>query len=645
MKRNRIIPFIMATVLFVSLSSLYGGLASPVEADSAPPPSSPTFKYPEEIVVKFKPHVDIPYQDQVEAEVKALQDPSLQAALTQLPQVNFSRLFSILDNTSQTHFSAQGNLSVFEQYYTVSIPTGANMDMLLQQFKNSPLVEEAYIKPQPVSVPSITLAPNSTPVQPDDDPNYPLQGYAAPAPLGIYAPYAWQYEGGDGKGIKWVDVEQGWAFNHEDLASHAIPLLPGGINALYFSHGTAVLGQVSAVDNTIGNIGLASKAQPFASSQHRTNYTYNTAEAIIVAANTLSAGDVILLEAQTGYPTASGYVPVEVYPAEFDAIRYAVDRGITVVEAAGNGSVDLDRFQTVDGKYILNPNHPDFRDSGAVIVGAASASLPHKRMGFSTHGNRIDAYAWGSWDVHTLDAIDANSTTGYMKDFAGTSAASPIVTASAISMQGIAKATFGVPYSPAELRRLIKSAAYNTPTADPARDKIGFMPNLREMIKNLKAPGSVPHDTVAPLAPTGLVAVATAQDSVSFTWNAATDDVTLIGYDLYVNGNLLPSVWTSDTSATLYSLTPGTTYTITVKARDGSNNLSEASAPLSVTTVKSSICSNNEWNASSTYLNGHQASYNGVLYQAKWWSQNQRPDQNSGPHGVWSVVQSCATAN
>ncbi|MCU6340312.1 hypothetical protein KW823_27760, partial [Enterobacter quasiroggenkampii] len=104
-------------------------------------------------------------------------------------------------------------------------------------------------------------------------------------PLGTNAPFAWQFEGGDGKGTKWADIEWNWALNHEDLAAHNIQLLPGGTNDGDASHGTAVLGVVSAVDNGIGNIGLANKATPIVSSLVRTG---GTAEAILAATQVLS---------------------------------------------------------------------------------------------------------------------------------------------------------------------------------------------------------------------------------------------------------------------------------------------------------------------------------------------------------------------
>lgn len=595
-------------------------------------PQAAAVQYPAEIVVKFKPQVTPPQATSANS--------TASKAVNAIAGLEFNPLFKTLPKPVPSAAAKAADNRVFDRYYTVSVPAGAKADELILQLKNSGLVDEAYLKPQPVEAPALPAA-NTTPVVSGDDTYFSQQGYAQPAPQGTNAVYAWEFEGGDGKGVKWVDVEQGWAFGHEDLAAHNVQLLPGGLSAWYHSHGTAVLGEISAVDNALGNLGLASKAKPYAASQHRVGGTYNTAEAILEAASVLAAGDVILLEAQAGYPTASGYVPVEVYPAEFDAIQYVTSLGITVVEAAGNGSVDLDSFQTTDGKYTLNPNSPDFKDSGAIIVGAASYSVPRYRLGFSTYGNRIDTHGWGE-NVATLDAADGNSTTGYMSYFSGTSSASPIVTGAAISIQGIAKAKFGTPYSPAELRRLLKSAQYNTPTSDAAYHKIGHMPNLREIINHhLVTPGTVPVDTTAPSAPTGLAATQIQTVYATITWNQATDNTSLFGYDVFVNGSAQPVASTSNTTVSLWGLNPATQYTITIKTRDGAHNLSAASAPLVITTLPESQCAGNAWNAATAYTTGQKASYGGTLYEAKWWTQNQRPDLNSGQWGVWKVVGPC----
>jgi chitodextrinase len=96
---------------------------------------------------------------------------------------------------------------------------------------------------------------------------------------------------------------------------------------------------------------------------------------------------------------------------------------------------------------------------------------------------------------------------------------------------------------------------------------------------------AVPTDTTAPSVPTGLKAGTIAQDSVTFTWTASTDEAGgsgLAGYDVYRGTTKVGS--TTATSYTDTGLNPATAYSYTVRARDVAGNVSAASAALAVTT-------------------------------------------------------------
>ncbi|MET9061679.1 carbohydrate binding domain-containing protein [Streptomyces antibioticus] len=89
-------------------------------------------------------------------------------------------------------------------------------------------------------------------------------------------------------------------------------------------------------------------------------------------------------------------------------------------------------------------------------------------------------------------------------------------------------------------------------------------------------------DTQAPTTPTGLTSTGKTSSSVSLSWNAATDNVGVTGYDVY-NGSTR-ALTVSGTSATVGGLSPSTAYTFTVRARDAAGNVSGASSAVSVTT-------------------------------------------------------------
>jgi chitodextrinase len=114
-----------------------------------------------------------------------------------------------------------------------------------------------------------------------------------------------------------------------------------------------------------------------------------------------------------------------------------------------------------------------------------------------------------------------------------------------------------------------------------AKDAAG---NLSPLSASLSATTKTPADTTAPSAPTGLTSSNITQTSATVSWTASTDNVGVTGYDVYVNGVLKTSTTTSlNTSIT--GLTAGTTYSVTVKAKDAAGNVSNASSALSVTTV------------------------------------------------------------
>lgn len=345
-------------------------------------------------------------------------------------------------------------------------------------------VSEALAELEEVESAYVAGGPTPPPVNATDDPRAMNQGYLDEAPGGIDARFAWGHT--DGLAVGLVDLERGWTLNHEDLASAGITLI-SGVNKDYQGHGTAVLGQIVGVDNTLGVVGIAPRASARVVSQWRTITSYNTAAAIASAAAVMSAGDVLLLEAQTSHPNATGYVPVEVEDAVYDAIRAATDDGIIVVEAGGNGSVDLDAFSNSAGKRILNRTHADFRDSGAIMVGAASSAAPHTRLSFSNFGSRIDCYAWGEGIETTGDGWTGTSTTAYTSTFGGTSGASPIVTGAALLLQSWGRAR-GAPYSPSVMRSVLSNTSLNTPSASPGTDRIGVMPNLRAIIESQRVP-------------------------------------------------------------------------------------------------------------------------------------------------------------
>ena len=435
--------------------------------------------YRPRVVVKFQDHVRIPY-DESAGEYLGKSGVGLWGALEEKFQgLSLKPLFRNQEPDEIRRLVAQARKRDpsyeppdFLTYFAVDVPANVEANDVVDAVSKWRSVESAYVEPPPVKPPDVDAG---------DDPRVDNQGYLDPAPDGIDAEYAWDFPGGAGAGQAVVDLEQGWNFDHEDLDAHGISLI-SGLNEDFYSHGTSVLGEIAAVDNTLGCVGIAPEADSVRCvSQWRSGGGYSTSEAILDAVEDMNFGDVLLLEAQTNFLSYT-WVPVEVELAVFDVIRLATALGIVVVEAAGNGGEDLDALTNASGEEILNRDSSDFRDSGAIMVGAATSTAPHSRLGFSCFGSRIDCYGWGE-DINTL-ATNGTGTDDdeYTTSFGGTSGASPIVTGAALAVQGLAEANLSRRFSPRQVRAILSDPANGTESDDPANDEIGVMPDLRAII-------------------------------------------------------------------------------------------------------------------------------------------------------------------
>jgi len=383
----------------------------------------------------------------------------------------------------------------FSGYYVIECPMEINSQTLLENLLANQNVELAYVIIDSTPPEFTNAAHRVLDI---------LQGYLGPAPVGVDAQYAWKMKGGNGQGnVKFIDIEQGWLLNHESLCVNTLPCT--GLNYAFQDHGAAVLGIAMMKKNKNGARGITPDAKGYVISQWRPDGYLNNADAIMAALSHANYGDIILLQAQVrGLSAGKRLWPVEVHPANFDVIRLATALGVTVIEPAANGSIyfnlcsDLDQFLS-DGKRVLNRSDSDFKDSGAIMVAGASATVPHVRIYNSNYGSRIDCHAWGE-NVYTAGNFP-NSSNGainfYTKEFCGTSSAAAIIAGVAISLQSIMETNYNLRLGPTEMRKILGSELYGTASQNGhAIDKIGVMPDLKKIIdKALPDIGGSPgHD-------------------------------------------------------------------------------------------------------------------------------------------------------
>jgi subtilisin family serine protease len=309
----------------------------------------------------------------------------------------------------------------------------------------------------------------------------------------------WGRRGGKGQGVTVCDIEGNWNYTHEDLP-RGIPLLGGTLIAAlnWRNHGTAVLGEIVSRPNDMGTVGIAHGARA-ATHSAVVGGVFNTAAAIMGAVARLRRGDVILIELQATGPNGK-YVAMQYWNDTFQAIRVATARGITVVEAAGNGNENFnlpifagtglqrDSGAIVVGAGVPPTNYFDIFDAFGAFPSYSRIGVPRSRIWFSNYGRIVNVQGWG-WHVTTCGYGDAqggrDERRWYTLRFSGTSSASPIVTGAAAVIQGIARARHGAPLSPARVRRILMRTG--TPQAPgpgvPLSQRIGPLPNLERAVR------------------------------------------------------------------------------------------------------------------------------------------------------------------
>ena len=423
--------------------------------------------------------------------------PDVEAVLARYPEASLHRLSRveerILEENRESGERISGKaLADLNNLYVLTFDTPSERGVdLANELLALDVVEVAYLQaPGAAPGPCADVAPAT----PNWEPN---QTHLDPAPLGLDADYAKAYHpGGDGYGSSyWVaDLEWDWCFGHEDLPTVVTDVLNGASGASAPDHGTAVLGIVGACNNGYGMTGITPDVQlKMCDFDSELTWAANiqTADAFLLA------GEIMLLEIHILGPSSGlscpcncpqfEYVPVEWDIASFLAIQTATANGIIVVEAGGNGSMDLD--SPIYGGWFTNA-------SGAIVVGAGQPGS-HSPECWTDYGSRIDVHGWGSGIFSTGYADlwwgTGDCTQDYTSGFGGTSGASPMIVGASAALQGIAKAKYGVTLSPGQVLQALQAGG--TPQGGPYAHNIGVMPNLVSAIDWIE-PDVVPWITL-----------------------------------------------------------------------------------------------------------------------------------------------------
>src|SRR5215207_6105163 len=424
-----------------------------------------------------------------------------------------ARLRQYADDARGRHGPGIPDLSRFYRVELDDEATRRSPEALVERLQASNLVKAAYFKHRH------ELAERTRPrTAPDAEPALrtpdftELQGYLGPAPAGIDARFAWSGPGGTGEGVQIIDIENAWRFSHEDLLKNQ-----GGVlntapdDRAARNHGTAVAGILGGDANAYGITGICPGARVSGISVD--GEPGDSAGAIRRAADRLRPGDIVLIEDHSFGPVTLeqsrsarsskqtvGFVPIDIWPDDFAAVKYATDRGIIVVAAAGNGDRNLDEVDELlrgggGGEPWANPFDREEADSGAIFVGAGAAPggehPDRSRLRFSNWGSCLDAQGWGERVVTTGGVGDAEGDLQggpyedrwYTKSFSGTSSAAPMVAGALACVQGVLRAEGLPPLTPRQARALLRvTGSPQAAAASGPLKRIGQRPNLRELI-------------------------------------------------------------------------------------------------------------------------------------------------------------------
>lgn len=376
-------------------------------------------------------------------------------------------------------------------YFWINLEQDQEGERLVDALNTLDIVESAYLAPIPAD-------PD---VPPETDSFQDKQTYLNRAPTGIDAKYAWTIPGGKGKLVKIIDIEQGWNLNHEDLPSMFISDGRIATDDSSRQHGTAVMGVMLGLDDGSGVTGIVPEASGGVVSVKRglgLAYNDNVAEAVLIAAMNLSPGDVILIEQHARGPGNDGdctscitsdgkprddcgFIAMEYWDDIFDAINAATAAGIIVVEAAGNGEMNLDNSRYNDKFDRL------VRNSGALFVGGADSTSRGAKC-WSNYGSRLDLQGWGEnvmttgyGSSSTFKINGADDNQWYTNSFSGTSSATPVVAGAVAAVQGVQIENNNPVLDWSEMRSLL----VDTGTPQSGTKKIGPLPDLRAAIDTL----------------------------------------------------------------------------------------------------------------------------------------------------------------
>ncbi|MBI3482217.1 MAG: fibronectin type III domain-containing protein [Bacteroidetes bacterium] len=287
--------------------------------------------------------------------------------------------------------------------------------------------------------------------------------------------------------------------------------------------------------------------------------TWSTVSAIASTSTSLTG-----LSASTQYEaqvrsnctsSSSAFSPSVNFTTSAVQLTYCASKGNSVTDEY-IGKVQLG---TINNTSTASTGYSDYTSLSTSLARSSSNTITITPTWTSTKYNEGEAV----WIDYNIDG-----------DFAD---AGELVWSKAASQTSPVSGTFTVPATATlGATRMRVSLKYN---AIPTSCETFSYGEVEDYTVNITAAGV---DTQAPSAPTNLAASNITASSATISWTASTDNFGVTGYEVRVNGTLTATVTT--TSYSLSGLASGTTYAVSVTAKDAAGNASAASS-INVTTT------------------------------------------------------------
>lgn len=439
-------------------------------------------------------------------------------------------------------------------------------------------------------------------------------------------------------------MDTGYEGNHEDLTPHTSSLITGSDNdgagndtgnwwQPGHNHGTHVAGTIAALGNngkgvtSVNPSGLL-KIHNVKVFNNAGSWGYGS-DLVRAIGQCQSAGSQVINMSLGGSASSN---------AERTAFENAASAGVLSIAAAGNS-----------GNSSMS--YPASYDA---VVSVAAVDSSRNKASFSQYNSQVEIAAPG---------VGVNSTVlnnGY-SSMSGTSMASPHVA-------GVAALVWShyTQCSAAQIRQAMGATAQDLGSAGRDTSYGHGLIQAKAMYDALASgcgvtdpdpdPDPTPGELTNGVPKTGLSGAAGSEKSYTFAVPAGATDVSVTisggsgdadlhtkfgsaatqsSYDCrpYKNGNneSCPLTQTGGTHYVMlhgYSAYSGVTLTGSYTEDNGSGDPGD--------------CSVAAWQASKVYLGGDQASQDGSIYQAKWWTQGESPSSASGQWDVWTKVGTCS---